>query len=129
MSVKTDLWDYLNTLGQANDVSVGGFPDTPDNVVVLEQYPGLSPVYIHDLPTKPAYERPSIQARARSLDPVWAEDRVNELLEILCLTNITINGKLYQRVYALTSAMYMGKDLADRHHYTVNFGVWKNFGT
>lgn len=124
MSVKTDLWDYLDSIGQATDVFIGGLPDTPDNVVVLEQYEGLGALYVHDVPG-PAYARPSIQARARSFDPVWAEDRVNYLFKNLSLTNVVLNGTKYQRVWALSSPMYLGLDEAKRHHWSVNFGIHK----
>jgi hypothetical protein len=126
-SIKADLQDYLTSIGQGDDVSIGGLPDTPDDVVVLEQYEGLSPIYKHEDTTKPAYERPSIQARTRSFDPEAAQLRAKQLMGALCLTNVTLNGTFYQRVEAITSVIYIGLDTAKRHQYTVNFGVFKNF--
>lgn len=126
MSMKADLQDYLVSIGQGVDVYIGGFPDTPDDVVVLEQYGGLEPIYIPELTTQPAYERPSIQARSRSFDPEKSERRAKELMHLLSLTNVTLNDTFYQRVAAITSVMYIGLDEAKRHHFTVNFGVFKN---
>lgn len=125
MSLKSDIYDYLMSIGQADDISIGGLPDAPDNVVVLEQYEGLGSLYTHDNPEGPAYGRPSLQARARSFDTVWAEDRVNALKKLINLTNVVLNGTRYQRVWAITEPIYIGPDEAKRSHWTVNFGVMK----
>lgn len=124
MSVKTDLHDYLLSIGQGTDISLGGFPDSPDMVVALEQYEGLPPLFTQDN-SGIAYERPSIQARVRGDDTAAVEARAKQLFRLLNLVNVVLNGVKYQRVFPITSPMYMGLDENGRHHWSVNFAIHK----
>lgn len=125
MSIKADLHDYLSTVTNVDDIFIGGLPERPSNVVTIEQYPGTPPEFIPEQ-SGPAYEHPSIQVRARSLDPTWAEERAQELFRKLSvIVNMTINGTRYQRVKAISSPFFMGNDQNDRSNWVVNFAVHK----
>lgn len=124
MSTLSEIGDYLEVEGVAN-LFLGSMPDTPDDVVVVYQYPGGPPEYIQESFT-PSREKPRIQVVARATRYEDADKAATEVWSILAsITNQVLGSTKYLSIRPDDSPAIMGRDTNDRLKVYFNAAVDK----
>lgn|GEM_PF-1452845 len=103
----------------------------PDTIIGLYETAGWAPQWVMTTgTTSPAFERPGLQAIARSTSYATARGyayRVHRILDNVVNKMLphTSSGTLYQRIAAVNSPFSLGQDQNGRFLLSVNFDVTK----
>ena len=120
-----DLTALLVTDGITVPIRRGVRPDTPDNLVVLTEYPGEVPEFTHG-----ASQPYSIPARVQVLcrgeahehdAPMQLARRIFGLLS--AVRNRTVGGKFYRHVEPIQSPSYLEQDDQNRIVVVCNYAL------
>lgn len=112
-----NILDKINTILNMQNIGLGYMKEKPDSVVGLFEYPSDKPLqnfgstdFINN-----------IQVRSRSLNPLEAYNKANEIAQILNrYSDFEID------IIQISSILDIGKDNQNpqRHEYTVNFKIY-----
>jgi hypothetical protein len=129
-----DLQDYTQAggfgvrggLAAPNGTIWGGFfPDSPDDLIVFEEYGGREADYVQESPL-PDVEYPRVQVRVRNTQYDTGRLIAEQLYRYLgAVKNRQINGTWYQRLLPLQSPYRLDRDVNNRHHLAFNVEVRK----
>jgi hypothetical protein len=121
MATLDDIRQRLIDQGITGTIALGSMPSTPDAVIALRQYGGMSPV--HTLGRDNIFRRPYIQvaARAGANDYQTAQTKAELCFAALTFTEVTINGNRYCRVEPLQDPFVINED--DNSRWEIGFNI------
>lgn len=101
-------------------------PDTPDNAVGLYEYSGAAPRQV--LGNKNPTENPRLQVLVRHFDVETAIQRSKLIMHFLITVNDQeLDGVRYVKISAASGPGGLGVDSENRHRYSTNFQVEKEW--
>jgi hypothetical protein len=123
-----ELSAYLGTQGigtVGTDIFNGIIPDSPDALVSLIEYGGVSPV--HALGGGNAkWERPQVQVVVRATTYSAARTKIETIYKLLHkLTNTALSSVLYLMIEAVQSPFFLRRDESTRVLLACNFQISK----
>lgn len=118
-----DIGTYLASKGiGVMDVTIfrGDMPDKPDTCITLSEYAGDPPEIIGEI------EHPGLQVRVRSKSYVTARTTLKDIEdELHTLANQILSGTKYLSIFAVQSAVPLGRDSQGRTEIVQNYIVTK----
>lgn len=112
--------------GQEGNLFENNLPDTPDNSVGLYEYGGGPPR--QTLGNQNPTENPRLQVLVRHFDVETALERSKQIMKFLITINDQeLSGVRYIKISAASGPGALGTDSEDRHRFSTNFEVEKEW--
>lgn len=129
MPMVTDVADYLEAEGliEAGEYFISEVPNTPNDIVVLHETPGLAPGFVHGK-IGAAYEYPRLRVITRSANYETAYSKAHAIFRILSnVANLDLGPDevRYLRISPMGSPAQTQRDGNDRVLIIAEYQVMK----
>ncbi len=110
------------------DIFLSNEPETPDNCVIVNEYPGRQSLRASaSNPGEALAERPRFQIVVRNISKATARTTLNNIFKKLDHYSGTLNSVVYHYIYALDTARLMKRDKSTTSSLTMRSYVSQNY--